>query len=281
MAVSFDVDPSLALIRGLERINMTCTNWGDVGASADAQSVDTGNQLYSLAGLVIAPDSDVDQVDFSSVTGFGFPKLGSGQEITVGAPFVGDAAGIWHGVATDDQKYGDGFTQLGDGAGHVFGPTMGVAGGMNIWGGNLPPAGQPQQYPALRLIAYLRPPSIVPVTRLPLVDYGGDYRAWQLVDPIVAAYCVAGRRRLHVVFNCFSTVGVSSADVQLTGLLGGTNKAKEFAITAPQTLNASVGPPEVQDTVEIKIDNLDTYWLMIRISNPVGFADVNYKLRAE
>jgi len=270
MALSFLVDPAVALVRGYDRLAMTLSNWGNTdtgpGGSADAQSTNTGTQSYSLAGIAIHPNSDVDR--------FGFQSLVTNEEQTVTpeSPFVGDIPGPWKGAATNDSRFPASYHPVNSNVATPFGFVMGAdPTGVPIFGGSQGNLITPR-YPTLRLIVFLRPPQIIPAALAPYVDVGNAMAVPAVAGTILRVLDVGGRRRLRAVFK--RTAAAGSCDVQLTGMLVGGITPNEFALTAAQTMAAA----DVEATFDFVVPP-NVKWLLVKTTLNAGAPVISWLIQ--
>jgi hypothetical protein len=276
MALSYTADPTTALNRGYGQFDIILTNWGNIGASADSRSVSTGSQNYSLAGLAIHPDSDVETVTIGGVAKF--DPVAPIQTVSIDTPFIGDLPGPWGAAAVAKSLFNAFYLPVGSNVGAVFGFGMGAILGRPIFGGAKGSVVTPQ-YPVLRLIAFLRPSLYAPTERGPLYDTGGDYLTVGAGTTIMRVLSVPGRRRLRAVFK--RGVAVGSCDVQLTAALNGSLDATaaaaiaEFALTAPQTLAAAGNQVTFDLPIPSSVD-----WVFVKTTLNAGAADLNWWIQA-
>jgi len=271
VTLEYIVDPSTALIKGYDRFAFSLTNWGNGGASGDPQSLDTGLQNFSLAGIAIHPNSDLDTFAVQS-NAWG---IASQQIVTPEAPFIGDIPGPWRGRSVPMQRFDDAYYPVGTSVSTPFGFAMGNdPNGVPIFGGTSGDDVTPV-YPKLQLIAYLRPPTNVPTALGPISESPS-----QMIVPagtnVVRVLAISGRKRLRVLFKRSTHAG--SCDVQLTAAQSpwtGLTPTFEFDLTTAQTMAAPSGeavfdlvvPPNVQ-------------WLFIKTTLNSGAPRIYWRLLA-
>jgi hypothetical protein len=263
MTVIYEIDPMVALQHGLDRFNIIWRNVGNTGTGADAESVLTAPQQFSIAGIAIAPSSQITQVTVRSVSS---PPFGSSQIITPTSPFIGDIPAPWQAsVGGFVNRFTDSYLPTGSSVLTAFGQTMGDQPlGTPVFGGVA--AGN---FPVCDLIAYLRPPSSVLNADVSLSNFG------QLAVPggttVVRVLCVQGRRRLRAVFK--ASAG-GSYDAQITGAPGRLEPT-EFVLGVAVTVAAS-------GEGVILIDPLtDVYWIFIKLTLNAGAPVASWQLLAE
>ena len=265
MSIVYDIEPQVALNRGLERFNIIWQNIGNQGTGSDSQSVLSGALNFSLAGLAIAPGSVYTEISIRSITS---PPFGSGQLITPTSPFIGDMPGPFELVVPTLQgRFNDNYWPTGTTTIAPFGQTMGTdPNGTNIFGAR--PLGL---FPSASLIAYLRPPSSVFNADLTLFDEASITVA--AGTNVVRVFCVQGRRRLRVMWKCSSG---GTYDAQVTASSGAViGNMPEYVIGAPVSLVAN-------GEAFIDIEPLvDVFWVFFKLTRTAGTPIAYYRFEAE
>jgi hypothetical protein len=271
MAIKNDVEPALAAIYGYEFYRIAAENWGNCDAATQDSTSEGFSQYQSLAAFAIAPDSDWYSTSFS---GSGIINVKNPQRwpLSPVAPWTTGLPAPWKCTPYDFQAYGDEILPIGNETPMLFGPTMGTWGGQYIWGGGVPGSYQPEQYPALRLIAYLTPPKYAPPSkRDALRDYirptPVDYIGIDRSDAMKRVLCVEGRKSVRVSFKATGGATARPVLVQVTAASGEhscdhSQKLFEFDLSGIQTLT----PQTATDNFEFGISDLDVSWLMIRVA---------------
>ena len=265
MAVTFDITPQLALMRGLDRFRIRWLNIANAGASADSQSLDSGAQNYSIAGIAISPDSIWTRLTVRSLNGFG-----SSQTVTHETPYIGDIPAPWDMLVETEGQYVDSYYPIGSGtASATFNQGMGNdPAGIPIWGG-----ATLGQFPFADLIVYLRPPASVHRADQHLFSQGGAFDVAAGTN-VVRVLAVPNRKRLRADFK---NAGTGQYTVTITGASGGGPNVREFAF--PGGASAAVAAAQ-QATIEID-PLVDVVWIFITMTLDAGDPIAIYSLVAE
>jgi hypothetical protein len=271
VAATTDIEPTQARIYGYEFYQIELTNWGnDDPATRDSNSQGYGDDI-SLAAFAIAPNSDWNSVFFSG-GGIINPVNPQGWPLNPQSPWTTGLPAPWKCAPYQFQDYGDEILPVGNENPIPFGPTMGTWNSQYIWGGAQSGSIQPEDYPALRLLAYLTPPKYGPP---PKRDALRDYQRPTTVDFIgidrgtamKRVLCVEGRKSVRVSFKATGGATARPVEVQVTASSGRhdqgyTTKLFEFDLSGIQTLT----PQTPTDNYEFGISDLDVSWLMIRVA---------------
>lgn len=287
-----------AIKSGLPVYPITLTNWGNTGASADANSFSfslTGKFQNSLVGMAIDPTSMVDRVE---IVGWGGPNsgvlattptdIGFNASSSIGsmllskeAPFLFPVvrptkaiATAWNAANTitfralASQIFGDTYFKQGTVAAQTFGGAL---------GGNIFPANMP----TLRVLLFLRTPVVVPSMRSPYTASWRQTFAGAGAEALVRVIPVHGRKTIRAAFRTFS--GAGQATIRVTGAIGlehttsNGNMFNEFNDTVAGLDTTPIETPDfgsgafmidgaVGQTAVLSINDPKVAWLLVYVA---------------
>ncbi len=261
MAISYEIDPATALVRGYDRFTMNLSNWGNTGPGKDDDSTVFGPINFSCSGIAISPSSICYEMAIDSFRA-------ADQAISPKTPWLGDIPGPWRGTYNSIGGYSSAYTPAPPvPASNTFGFNMGPdPNNVAIFGGSKGSLITPR-YPSMILAVYLRPPrNAVPMQRNPMYDDGGTMLlpAGVSVQRVLA---VPGRKSLRAEFR---QSNVGSFDVHLGGIDSNSLNLVEYPLAPSQTLAAN------GDVAVFDILDLNTYWLVIKFNVTAGTPRVSW-----
>ena len=234
-----------ALDKGFPSFQLCLNNWGNVGATADADagsvSFPLNTNIPSLAGVAIDPTSVIDRVqlvgwgapsppalatyDFGGRAGVGGYVISKSRPLLgpVLQPRTGEGQPSLTFMATAAELFGD--TYLAQAA--VAPVTFGRALTAPVWALNMP---------VLKLILFFRDPVVVPSFRAPFAASWRQTFALLTAETLVKVFPVHGRRAIRAAFRTVS--GTGQATIRMTGVIAG----QSVFLSAAATQEFQTGP---------------------------------------